>query len=334
MALFCHGGVWAHGERWHYAPMATRLAQAGVLTMIISYSLYPKASAAMQAAEVNQALSWSLSNADKYGGDPAKVSSLRLNCPSTVAASLTAYDMSYSGTITWCVFIALQVSLIGHSAGAHLCAMALLHRAALAGKQLTQQNNQQPVNLRMPAAFVGIAGVYDISQHFDYERTRGVEVCASPGPCPASVRTSDACTASSRWQAVIVYTWVGWQELSTMKRAMGGAGGFAAQSPTVLVARALAAVSTPSKRTDGVAELPRRGLCLRNSCSRTAITCVTHADHNSATVQYVHTGTGSPLFLAKPCRGGSALRGRLARCTWPLCWLRREMATMMLGSQG
>lgn len=87
MALFCHGGVWAHGERWHYAPMATRLAQAGVLTMVMSYSLYPKASAAMQAAELNQALSWSLSNVDKYGGDPAKVSDLRLNCPLKLTGS-------------------------------------------------------------------------------------------------------------------------------------------------------------------------------------------------------------------------------------------------------
>ena len=76
VALFCHGGVWAHGERWHYAPMATRLAQAGVLTMVMSYSLYPKASAAMQAAEVNKALSWSLANIDRYGGDPAKVNNL------------------------------------------------------------------------------------------------------------------------------------------------------------------------------------------------------------------------------------------------------------------
>ena len=73
VALFCHGGVWAHGERWHYAPMATRLAQAGVLTMVMSYSLHPKASAAVQTTEVDEALSWSLLNAAKFGGDPAAV---------------------------------------------------------------------------------------------------------------------------------------------------------------------------------------------------------------------------------------------------------------------
>ena len=78
-----------------------------------------------------------------------------------------------------------QISLVGHSAGAHLGAMALLHRVASAGRQLNSHNDQQSVKFRMPASFIGIAGVYDISQHFDYERRRGVEVCfgGHPGPC-------------------------------------------------------------------------------------------------------------------------------------------------------
>lgn len=29
VVLFCHGGVWASGATWHYAPLATRLAQVG-----------------------------------------------------------------------------------------------------------------------------------------------------------------------------------------------------------------------------------------------------------------------------------------------------------------
>ena len=69
----CHAQIWATGERWHYAPMATRLAQAGVLTLVMSYTLYPQALAAEQAAEVGQALTWSLNNAAKLGGDPNKV---------------------------------------------------------------------------------------------------------------------------------------------------------------------------------------------------------------------------------------------------------------------
>ena len=54
--------------------------------------------------------------------------------------------------------------------------MALLHRAAASSRKLAAADSQMPVQDKMPAAFVGIAGVYDISQHFDYERRRGVEV--------------------------------------------------------------------------------------------------------------------------------------------------------------
>jgi hypothetical protein len=35
VVLFCHGGVWATGAKWHYSPMATRLAQAGVITAVM-----------------------------------------------------------------------------------------------------------------------------------------------------------------------------------------------------------------------------------------------------------------------------------------------------------
>ena len=35
VVLFCHGGVWASGSKWHYAPLATRLAQAGVITAVM-----------------------------------------------------------------------------------------------------------------------------------------------------------------------------------------------------------------------------------------------------------------------------------------------------------
>ncbi len=52
VVLFCHGGVWASGEPWHFAPMAARVAQAGIVVAIIGYTLYPDAHAADMAAEV------------------------------------------------------------------------------------------------------------------------------------------------------------------------------------------------------------------------------------------------------------------------------------------
>lgn len=40
VCFFCHGGVWATGEKWHYSPMGARLAQAGVLAVVPQYTLY------------------------------------------------------------------------------------------------------------------------------------------------------------------------------------------------------------------------------------------------------------------------------------------------------
>ncbi len=53
--------------------MATRLAQCGILTCVVSYTLYPQAKAQDMVVELSQALSWTLDNIGKYGGDPRKV---------------------------------------------------------------------------------------------------------------------------------------------------------------------------------------------------------------------------------------------------------------------
>lgn len=148
VVLFCHGGIWATGEKWHYAPLATRLAQAGVITAVMQYTLYPAAVAPQMAGEVSQALTWTFDHIRSLGGD---------------------LD---------------NVTLVGHSAGAQLCAMALLHRAvsgkcAPSKKASSAAKNNKILNIekvtdvysdgRMPRRFVGMAGVYDIAKHFQYE---------------------------------------------------------------------------------------------------------------------------------------------------------------------
>lgn len=125
----------------------------------------------------------------------------------------------------------LQVSLVGHSAGAHLCTMALLHRALEAsgagaaqraddgGSPTPPATPAQPAapsgstpaerqqlrappageaagggmdeaeeaaafqDGRMPQRLVALAGVYDISKHYEYEE--GESRCAG-GVCAAS----------------------------------------------------------------------------------------------------------------------------------------------------
>ena len=53
--------------------MATRLAQCGILTCVVSYTLYPQAKAQDMVAELSQALTWTLDNIGEYGGDSGQV---------------------------------------------------------------------------------------------------------------------------------------------------------------------------------------------------------------------------------------------------------------------
>jgi acetyl esterase/lipase len=192
VALFVHGGVWSTGAAWHYAPMASRLAEEGVVTAVATYSLYPDAQVGAMAAEVSAALTWALDAAPALGGGAAP-----------------------------------RVALAGHSAGAHLCALALLARAGGAGDSTVDaaasEASTRNADARMPALFLGMAGCYDVGEHFEYERGRGVET------------------------------------LSTMARACGGAANFAAASPAVALraggpraAAALPPTLLLASRADGV----------------------------------------------------------------------------------
>lgn len=177
VVLFVHGGVWATGSKWHYAPLATRLAQEGIVTCVMEYSLYPSCHADTMVGEVSQALDWVL---DVYGSS----------------------QEGNGDTAPYLGEKKRNVVLVGHSAGAHLCAMALLERSR-SHDSVDEQASTINSKVRMPDCFVGIAGVYDIAQHFEYEKSRNVH------------------------------------HLSTMKRAMGGEDMFPLHSPTVVLKRSL-----------------------------------------------------------------------------------------------
>jgi acetyl esterase/lipase len=235
--VFVHGGVWAAGEAFHYAPMAASLARVGVLTYVVTYSLYPDALVPALVGETAAALAFAMDDAPRWGGDPARV------------------------------------ALVGHSAGAHLAAMALLYKAAAAagvragaaaaraaaraeaaerqggwatgqgavvaainpGEETEEDEDEDDAlastattvdalllhpavcDPRMPALFVGAAGMYDAAKHYDFERRRGVH------------------------------------ELSTLKRAMGGVERFAAMSPSAILGAATAAAAQAAGRPAGEA---------------------------------------------------------------------------------
>ena len=54
VVLFCHGGVWASGAKWHYSPMGSALAQLGVVSVMMQYTLYPQALMPQLVEEVAQ----------------------------------------------------------------------------------------------------------------------------------------------------------------------------------------------------------------------------------------------------------------------------------------
>lgn len=175
VVLFCHGGTWVSGDRWHYSLFATRLAQAGILTCIMSYSLYPNSNISDMTEQVSRALTWTFNNIHSFGGDPQ------------------------------------NVTLVGHSAGAQLCSLACLRRATGSHDMNTSDDNNMigmksdssPRDARMPAHLVGMAGVYDLASHYEYERKREVH------------------------------------NLSTMARAGGGKNNLSYFSPTSIVRKSL-----------------------------------------------------------------------------------------------
>lgn len=59
--------------------MAVRLAQSGILTCVVSYSLYPEAKATDMVAEMSAALTWTLENIRAFGGNPGQARTL--HCP-------------------------------------------------------------------------------------------------------------------------------------------------------------------------------------------------------------------------------------------------------------
>lgn len=124
--VFVNGGVWSSGDPWQFAPLGRCLSDAGVVTFVCSYTLYPDATVPTMVAEVRAAVDWAQANAARYGAAPERI------------------------------------SVLGHSAGAHLAACAVLARAADA--------QAPPLH-----ALVGLAGVYHVQRHFAYETQRGVQ---------------------------------------------------------------------------------------------------------------------------------------------------------------
>ncbi|KAF9419071.1 hypothetical protein BGZ94_009527 [Podila epigama] len=206
VVVFIYGGSWSSGTRAKYSLLGAKLRQMGYVVMIPDYTLYPKGSVGEMLEDVKAAIQYASRNCHRYGGDPERL------------------------------------YLMGHSAGAHLCALtvlkdcliriphailgpspssissspvlsALLYEASKKQKindreLLRGQNGDQDDVLPRLRGLILCAGVYDIGEHYKHETMRGVE------------------------------------QISAMSRAMGGSAlTFGMNSPTI-IAQELLQVST------------------------------------------------------------------------------------------
>jgi acetyl esterase/lipase len=135
--VFVHGGGWGTGFPALYRLVAAPFLERGMNVAVVGYRTYPDAVCAGQVKDLRTA-----------------VEHLRRRFPG-------AMD---------------DVTLIGHSSGAHVSMMALLGGLSV-------------------DRFVGVSGVYDIPDHYRYEATRGVERIS-----PLAPACSDGGLTLSGWR--------------------------------------------------------------------------------------------------------------------------------------
>ncbi|HUN24579.1 MAG TPA: alpha/beta hydrolase [Anaerolineales bacterium] len=138
--IWVHGGSWNSGDKQLYVPLAARLVPNGIITVLVNYGLYPQVIHPQQAQDVATAIGWTLRNIHYFGGDPK------------------------------------QVFVCGHSAGAHLTALALLDERFCSAQRFTPQDL---------AGWIGVSGPYYLPQLMRFLREErhynGAEVVAAMG---------------------------------------------------------------------------------------------------------------------------------------------------------
>ena len=124
IAVFVYGGGWSEGATGQFSRYALAFAAAGWVAVECSYRLADEARFPAQIADVHAAVDWLGVHGSAYGGDPDRV------------------------------------AVVGHSAGAHLAALASLTRDH---PDLTPPNGERPDESERPPidAVAGISGVYD-----------------------------------------------------------------------------------------------------------------------------------------------------------------------------
>lgn len=113
VVVFFYGGRWQYGSKDEYGFVADALTSKGFITVIADYRLYPQVDWREFVQDGASAYDWVVNNIEQYGGNPDRV------------------------------------FVMGHSAGAHIAAMAAVDESLL------------PNTIKRPCGLIGLAGPYD-----------------------------------------------------------------------------------------------------------------------------------------------------------------------------
>ncbi|KAJ3110728.1 hypothetical protein HDU96_006338 [Phlyctochytrium bullatum] len=147
--IFIYGGAWSSGNKSMYIPLAQTLQEAGYVVVCPNYTLFPDGRVGDMVFDVATAVHWVHNNIRSYGGD------------------------------------ASQIHLMGHSAGAHLCALTVIHdMVSYLETRFPDDPRKVPRLSHLPdlddclpqiQGLILLAGVFDVNTHYVFETRRGLE---------------------------------------------------------------------------------------------------------------------------------------------------------------
>ncbi|XP_006626861.1 uncharacterized protein [Lepisosteus oculatus] len=137
--IFVYGGAWGSGKRSIYCLLALQMAKELNASVVCpDYSIYPKGTVLEMVQDIADSILWVRENCHMFNLDKE------------------------------------SITLIGHSAGAHLCALTTAFLAAGYENLGIEVPKQKELALSVKGV-VGLSGVYHIKDHYLHEIWRGVE---------------------------------------------------------------------------------------------------------------------------------------------------------------
>ena len=166
IVLFVHGGVWSFSRRPHYRLVAERLVRRGICVVVGGYTYYPSGHCFDQAGDVEAMIRW-------------------------IHRWSTPHHPLY---------------VAAHSSGCHVSALHLfaglgtpsppihrggegLHPKEHKARSEARGDNGLASSWRTVAGFIGCAGVYDVTSHWHFEKSRGVHEVSPMQPACLGRRT-------------------------------------------------------------------------------------------------------------------------------------------------